>query len=136
MNYQYRITYELLCPLGPGQLPNKDMRITAPTPVRAMDIFHKNVQSLQEKTMAGMVTRPKLKPEDYKVHNLFQIYPDSPVSLGGTGLNIEALIDLPASPNPDTKAKIEAAKEQQVELGLDDASKPIERNHEEAQKAD
>jgi hypothetical protein len=116
MNYQYKVYYTLLVPVPEAYTKERDMVITAMNPVKALDIFHKNVQSFPSKTANGVVTRPALKAEDYKLTKFAQCYKDE---TAGRPL-IESEIDLPQSPNPDTKSKPVEPVAVQNEMPLDD----------------
>lgn len=81
--------------------------IDAPTPIKALDMFHKFMQESHESHyLTRDVVRPRLTHSQYKIHRLMQVYHDTPRALGGTGEVIEAIQDLPSSPNPDLTAKV------------------------------
>jgi len=104
MNYTYKVYYAVLTPATPR---DRSMVLTAPTPVRALDIFHRNVQSL-----------PKLPlgPADYRIIGLVHRYQDT------TKEWIEAVVDLPNTPNP-LVVNPDGSKlaEQTTEMPLNDA---------------
>lgn len=114
MSLKYKVYYSI----SPGVkhlLPRCEYLVDAINPIRAIDLFHKAMQqtaawSFDRKTC----TRPQLYPNEYQVHKLVQVYPDSPRQLGGTGELIEAEIDLPSSPNPSV-AGIEDSRRQETE---------------------
>lgn len=129
MNYTYKVYYSLLCELNAAQRRDRDMVITAISPIRALDIFHKNLQNLQEKSANGVVLRPKLTASDYAIKSFVQRYTDE---VKGAPW-IESPIDLPSTPNPELGAKPAPVPEHsQGEMPLDDARKPAEVKHEEA----
>ncbi len=130
MNYQYKVYFTINAALGEHQRKDRDMVITAINPIRALDIFHKNVQSLAEKTMGGMVTRPKLNAEDYKITKFVQCYRDE---VKGMPM-IESVIDMPNTSNPEIGVNPKEAKVIQSEMPLEDERKSPESNHEEAPK--
>lgn len=105
-----------------GEEVHRDVVITATDPIAALDHFHRMMQSMDSKLVTtGVVVRPKLAPDEYKLLGMYQFYPDSPVHLGGTGKMLESKIDLPNSSNPDLSGKRDESKAYQtLELNLDD----------------
>lgn len=110
MNYLYKAYYTVLIDLPANQRKERDMAITAPTPVRALDIFHKNLQTMP----------PKFKPTDYKLTGLFLRYKDDGGGLPSTGTRDwrEDAVDLPDSPNPDILNKVVVTPPTQTEMDL------------------
>jgi len=116
MQLTYKVYYTILVPC---LKKDKEMIITAQNPVRALDIFHKNVQSHESKSTNGIVTRPKLGPADYTVILLAHRYQDSNKTW------IEAGVDLPKTPNPDTaKAVAPEPLATTMEMPLNDERRP------------
>ncbi len=107
-NLLYKVYFKVLVPSPKAE---RDMCITSPTPIRALDVFHKNVQTM----------KPMLKPEDYTITSLVHRYKDTPEAQGGTGAWIEAKVDLPATPNPQIAPQALGTPSVQVEMPLEDA---------------
>lgn len=118
-NQLYRIYYTILVPMAYGQHPDQDMAVTSQNPVKALDIFHKEVQAKTARLdrATGNTLRPKLKATDYKVTKFVQTYQNETPPREW----IESEIDLPASPNPDTTKKEVVVPSTQDEMTLNDA---------------
>lgn len=106
MNFSYKIYYEVLSPIAHNQSKARDMMISAQTPVRALDIFHNNLQN----------NKPNLRPKDYAIISMVQWYKNEV----GKRETIEAAIDLPVTPNPDVVTKPVRQPVVQDEMPLDD----------------
>lgn len=124
MNYTYKIYYSVLTDVPANQQKDRDMIITAPNPIRAIDVFHRNIQTM----------KPKLSPTDYKVTALVQRYKDTPVNQGGTGAWLESAVDLPSSPNPEIGHQPSPAHAEQTEMPLNDPRIAPEVRYEQAEK--
>jgi hypothetical protein len=120
MSYKYKVYYSIVRPLAEHQRKDHDMVVSSPTPIRALDIFHKTVQTLDSKSYSGAIVRPKLMPEEYVVTSLVQVYANE---VRGHPM-IEGAIDLPRSANPDLSRKDTPATEaNQDEMNLGDPRK-------------
>lgn len=111
-NFLYKIYFTVPDAMAPAK-KERDMCITAPGPIRALDVFHRNVQTM----------KPLLAHTDYTVTKLVHRYKDDGGGLpsDGTGDWLEAAVDLPATPNPQIAVKApETAPVRQVEMPLDD----------------
>lgn len=119
MNLKYKIYYRI-DPSVRHRLARTEFTVDAINPVRALDLFHGQMQLLDQKHyLSREVLRPKLTPSQYTVERMVQVYMDTPVRLGGTGELIEALVDLPASPNPELLLKPDYPKYKALEMKLE-----------------
>lgn len=70
-------------------------------PITAINQFHRRVQNTTLRAQEGHIIRPALKPDQYRVLSMHQVYHDTSLQrdVASTPI-IESLVDYPASPNP------------------------------------
>ena len=74
----------------------REWRNQAVSPVSALNAFHTDMQKTRDVSSDRKTeTRPRLKPHQYAILEMAQIYAD------GKGLATEGKYDLPHTPNPD-----------------------------------
>lgn len=102
-NYVIRYSYED---------KTREWRAQAISPVSALNQFHSDIQLTRDVALDRRTeTRPKLKPHQYAIIEMAQIYTD------GKGYGTESLYDLPKVPNPDL-AKVKQPKVDQDAFGF------------------
>lgn len=118
LNYFAEYNYKL----APSKVVAGKYRFYVASPIQALNEVHKFLQLSCERDGQRKITRPKLKPEDYRITRLYSAYDDRDKELTrGTPETIESDYDLPNTANPDLNAP-KPPKPETAEMDLGELS--------------